>query len=76
MAAHREFSWPPARSFVSAYKENLMAADTALTVGSGQVDMHLGSPSKQTVGEAAGVDGLALADGLARITELHGRGVV
>ena len=27
MAAHREFSWPPARSLVSAYKENLMAAD-------------------------------------------------
>ncbi len=28
MAAHQEFSWPPARTLVAAYKENLMAADT------------------------------------------------
>jgi hypothetical protein len=27
MAAHQEFLWPPARTFVAAYKENLMAAD-------------------------------------------------
>ena len=28
MAASEELSWPSAGSFVSAYKENLMAADT------------------------------------------------
>ena len=28
MAAYQEISWPPARTFVAAYKENLMAADT------------------------------------------------
>jgi hypothetical protein len=28
MAAHQELSWPPVRTFMSAYKENLMAADT------------------------------------------------
>jgi hypothetical protein len=27
MAAHQELSWPPVRTFMSAYKENLMAAD-------------------------------------------------
>lgn len=27
LAADREFCWPPARNFVAAYRENLMAAD-------------------------------------------------
>jgi hypothetical protein len=28
VAAQQEFSWPPVRTFLSAYKENLTAADT------------------------------------------------
>jgi hypothetical protein len=28
VAVYQENSWPPARTFVAAYKENLMAADT------------------------------------------------
>lgn len=30
MATHQELSWSPARTFVAAYKENLMAADTTI----------------------------------------------
>ena len=53
MAAHREFSWPPARSFVSAYKENLMAADTVELHAepTGQVE------SQRVVYELSGSDG-------------------
>ena len=40
MAASKEFWWPPARTFVSAYEENLMAADSCRYFGVADNDMR------------------------------------